>query len=152
MLHWTSDVEHWGLGSVWYNNSMNFLLYIYTFLSIVFIDSIWLFSTGSEYKKWLSHLFADKVSFIPVVLFYFLYSFGVVYFVTGPSIQNNYSNLKIFFIGAFLGLIAYSAYDLTNQATLRDWPVVVTVIDMAWGGVVTGLGAMVAVNLFRYFH
>ena len=50
-----------------------------------------------------------------------------------------------------LGLAAYAAYDLTNQATLREWPLIVTVVDMAWGALLTGLVALVATVVTKYF-
>ncbi len=121
-------------------------------LSLAVIDAVWLFSTGGLYKKWLGHLFAAQVNFIPAVIFYLLYTLGVVYFVLVPAVKNGSSVLALFVSGALFGLIAYATYDLTNHATMRDWPLVVTVLDMVWGMILTGTVSVIAVSLYKYFH
>lgn len=121
-------------------------------LSLAVIDAVWLFSTGGLYKKWLGHLFAVQVNFIPAVIFYLLYTLGVVYFVLVPAVKNGSSVLALFVSGALFGLIAYATYDLTNHATMRDWPLVVTVLDMVWGMILTGTVSVIAVSLYKYFH
>ncbi len=121
-------------------------------LSLAVIDAVWLFSTGGLYKKWLGHLFAVQVNFIPAVIFYLLYTLGVVYFVLVPAVKNGSSVLVLFVSGALFGLIAYATYDLTNHATMRDWPLVVTVLDMVWGMILTGTVSVIAVSLYKYFH
>ncbi len=131
---------------------MNTLLYIYTILSLAVIDAVWLFSTGAQYKKWLGHLFADTVNFVPAIIFYLIYTFGVVFFVVSPAVKNGTGLLAVFLSGAILGLVAYGTYDLTNHATMRDWPVVVTLLDMAWGAILTGTAGVIAVVIHRYFN
>lgn len=114
------------------------------------IDSVWLFSTGGVYKKWLGHLFAPTFNFIPAVIFYLLYAFGVVYFVLSPALKSGASLTHIFISGALFGLIAYATYDLTNNATLRDWPLQVTLIDMVWGAFLTGLVSVITLVVYKY--
>lgn len=127
------------------------MLYLYTLISLVVLDSGWLFSMGSHYQKWLATLFAPQVNFIPIIIFYPLYAFGIVYFVLLPAVRGDHSFLKVLVSGALLGLIAYAAYDLTNHATLRDWSLVVTIVDMAWGTVLTGLTSLIAYFLYKHF-
>lgn len=131
---------------------MNTLLYIYTILSFAVIDAVWLFSTGTLYKKWLGHLFADTVNFVPAIIFYLIYIFGVVFFVVSPAIKSGTGLLTILLSGAILGLVAYATYDLTNHAVMRDWPLVVTLLDMAWGAILTGTASVIAVSIYRYFN
>ncbi|MEN9622209.1 MAG: hypothetical protein RLZZ67_643 [Candidatus Parcubacteria bacterium] len=131
---------------------MNTLLYIYTILSLAVIDAVWLFSTGAQYKKWLGHLFADTVNFVPAIIFYLIYTFGVVFFVVSPAVKNSTGLLTVLLSGAILGLVAYGTYDLTNHATMRDWPLVVTLLDMAWGALLTGTASVIAVSIYRYFN
>jgi uncharacterized membrane protein len=131
---------------------MKILLYIYTILSLAVIDSVWLFSTGAQYKKWLGHLFAPSVNFVPAVIFYLIYTLGVVFFVVSPAVKNSTGLLTVFLSGAILGLVAYATYDLTNHATMRDWPLVVTLLDMAWGMILTGTASVIAVSIYRYFN
>jgi uncharacterized membrane protein len=128
------------------------MLYIYTFLSLILIDGMWLFSMGGNYKKWLGHLFAEKVSFTPVVVFYLLYTFGLVYLILAPAIKNNVSLKGVFVTALVFGLVAYGTYDLTNQSTLKDWPIFVTVIDMLWGALVTGISCVLALTVYKYFR
>ncbi len=131
---------------------MKILIYIYALLALAILDAIWLFSTGAQYKKWLGHLFADKVNFIPAIIFYLLYTFGVVFFVAWPAIKGGTSLPMVLLSGALFGLIAYATYDLTNHATMRSWPLIVTCIDMVWGAVLTGIVSVAAVAIHRYFN
>ena len=121
--------------------------YIITLITIAIIDSAWLFSMGSKYKTWLGHLFADNVNFIPAVIFYLIYTFGIMFFVVSPALKQGTSLLNIFLYGALFGLVAYATYDLTNHATLRDWPLHVTLLDMAWGALLTGATSVIVVYI-----
>lgn len=131
---------------------MNIFLYIYTLLALAIMDAVWLFSTGAQYKKWLGHLFADTVNFVPAIIFYLVYTTGVVFFVVSPAIKNGAGLSSVLLSGALLGLVAYATYDLTNHATLRDWPLIVTMLDMVWGAVLTGVASIAAVYIYRHFN
>jgi uncharacterized membrane protein len=115
------------------------------------IDSIWLFTMGAQYRAWLGHLFAPAFNYTPAVIFYLIYAFGLVYFVISPAIQNGQSYFQTFLIGSFLGLLAYAAYDLTNHATLQNWPVMVTIIDMLWGALLSGMVSALTVFIYKTF-
>jgi uncharacterized membrane protein len=62
-----------------------------------------------------------------------------------PALRENAPLQRAFLLGAALGLVAYGTYDLTNQATMKAWPAIVTAIDLAWGALLTGLAATAAV-------
>lgn len=130
---------------------MNIIIFIGTLVVLAIFDAIWLFSMGANYKTWLGHLFAPKVNFIPVIFFYLIYALGVTFFVTAPAYKSGVSLWVVFLTGALFGLVAYATYDLTNQATLRAWPTMVTLIDMAWGALLTGLTSVIVVSLISYF-
>lgn len=130
---------------------MNIITYAVTLGALAVLDVVWLFSMGGLYKKWLGHLFAPTVNFTPAVIFYLLYALGVAYFVIAPAVRSGSSLLQTFAIGAFLGLLAYATYDLTNHATMKAWPLQVTIIDMAWGALLTGLVSVMAVAILNYF-
>lgn len=103
------------------------------------LDAVWLSTmTKKFYAPRLGHLMGE-VQWLPAVIFYLLYAMGVVYLVLVPAMQYNWTFARTAFTGAVLGLICYATYDLTNQATLKNWPVAVTVVDMIWGAVLTGL-------------
>lgn len=114
------------------------------------VDIVWL-STMSKrfYSKFIGHLMADKPELLPALVFYLIYIAGVTFFVVIPGLKNNYPPLKIFLTGALLGLMAYGTYDLTNQATLKNWPVLVTLVDLVWGAFLTGAVSIIAVIISK---
>ncbi len=121
------------------------------FLLLMVIDSVWLLSMGQRfYRKWLGHVFADNVQYSWAILFYFLYAIALTYFIITPYAQQPYhSSIRIFLEGFLFGLVAYSAYDLTNQATIKGWPLVVTVVDMLWGATLTGIVVFLACKFIK---
>lgn len=128
-----------------------FLLpYALSFLALVSMDAVWLRVIAKQfYATHLGGLMASSVTWWAVGAFYVLYPVGVVLLVVLPALQGDWSLLKVFLFGALLGLMAYGAYDFTNQATLKNWPVVVTFVDLLWGVVVTGCASGIAVALLR---
>lgn len=127
------------------------MIYLYTLIPLVLIDFIWLVLTAAFYKKELAHLFASSFSIYPALVFYPLYALGIVFLVFSPLSKTDASLYIVFLTGALLGLVAYGAYDLTNQATLREWPLLVTIVDMVWGSFVTGLVSVIAISLSKLF-
>lgn len=118
--------------------------YLVTLLSLLLLDGIWLTTIAKTfYKKYLGYLFAENVTYWPILLFYPLYAVGIVFFVLQPALEHK-SLGEAVFRGALLGLVAYGAYDLTNQATITKWPVMVTFVDLLWGMSVTSLAATIA--------
>lgn len=116
---------------------------IYLVAVIVFfaIDLIWLGVVAQKfYQNQIGFLLSPKVNWPAAISFYLLYIVGLVYFVVRPALVQG-SWLVALFTGAFFGFITYATYDLTNLATLKDWPLLVTVVDLLWG---TALGASVS--------
>lgn len=108
-------------------------------LLLVVVDFIWLSNAMNFlYKPKLGALLRDKPDLAPAALFYLLYAVGMSLLVIRPAV-NAGSVFTALWTGALLGLVAYGTYDLTNQATLKGWSLEVTIIDMAWGGLVTAL-------------
>lgn len=91
----------------------------------------------------MSFLFSKSISFTPIVFFYPIYALGVLMLVVIPAVSAG-SWFQALWRGALLGLVAYGAYDLTNQATINGWPTVVTFVDMGWGVTVTALTSLIA--------
>lgn len=116
------------------------------------LDGLWLSTMlKTFYSPRLAHLTAETPNYVPAVLFYLMYAFALVVLVILPAIQGNFSFTKIFLYGGLLGLISYATYDLTNQATLKDWPVIVSVVDMIWGSVLSGLTSVIALYVTKMF-
>jgi uncharacterized membrane protein len=82
-------------------------------------------------------------------IFYLLFIVGVVFLVLSPAIKNN-SLSQAILMGALFGLCCYATYDLTNLATIRDWPMIVTIIDMIWGTVLSASVAGVSFWLYKW--
>lgn len=116
-----------------------------TLFIFLVLDSLWLgYIAPGFYRTQIGHLMADRPNLIAALLFYILYIAALVHFVVEPAVTH--SNIKLaFWSGAFFGLVAYATYDLTNLATLRDWPVLLTVVDLVWGTILTGTTSMLCV-------
>lgn len=100
------------------------------------IDAVWLTVMGSRlYRPAIGHLMRPDFDVLAAALFYLLYIAGLVVFGVAPSSGARGAALR----GAFFGLVAYATYDLTNQATLRDWPWKVTLVDLCWGAFVSAV-------------
>lgn len=116
------------------------------------LDFFWL-STATKlfYRPKLGALLSEEIVWVPAILFYVLHGLGVAFFVLRPALDDGDSLPTVLLCGAFFGLVAYGAYDLTNHATIPNWPLSVTVVDMAWGAIVTGLASTMGVWVARKF-
>ncbi len=115
--------------------------YIGTALVFLALDSVWLSTMASRlYRPLIGPMLAPTFSVGAAATFYFLYVAGIVVFAVAPALAAGRWQTALL-LGAFFGLVAYGTYDLTNQATLKDWPVMLTVVDLMWGTVVTGSAA-----------
>jgi uncharacterized membrane protein len=116
-------------------------LYFITLIAFFAIDLVWLgLVARTFYRNYLGILLTPNTNWSAVVLFYLLFILGILVFVVVPGQQDN--SLKATILRAVLfGLVTYATYDLTNLATMKNWPVLITVIDMAWG---TALSVLVS--------
>jgi uncharacterized membrane protein len=113
-------------------------VYLATLIVFVAADFIWLGRMGdSFYRPAMGGMALDGFRLGPAVVFYLLFAFGVVHFAVSPALDWRQAAMN----GLLLGLISYGVYDLTNQATLKSWPLALTLVDMAWGAFLTGLAA-----------
>ena len=120
-----------------------------TLILFASIDFLWLFATSQMYKKYLAHLLDPNVNWIGILLFYPLYALGLYIFVIKPFGQDS-SLAQLFLQGAFFGIVTYGTYDLTNYATLREWPGFIVVIDMCWGALISGLVSVATVCILKW--
>jgi uncharacterized membrane protein len=126
-----------------------FVIYLITLAVFFLIDMIWLGVVAKGfYRRHLGPMLSPKVNWAAAILFYLLFIFGLLVFVIKPALISG-EPLKALFFGALLGLISYATYDLSNLATLKDWPLVVTVVDLVWGSVLGGAVSFVSVLLGR---
>jgi len=112
-------------------------LYFATLIAFFAIDMVWLgLVAPAFYRKYLGFLMAPKPNWLAAVAFYLLFIVGILFFVVVPGLEAN-SLKRTLLSAALFGLITYATYDLTNLATVKDWPVLVTVVDMIWGTVLS---------------
>jgi uncharacterized membrane protein len=122
---------------------MKFLaVYIATLVVFLGVDFVWLGRMGDAfYRPAMGDMAMEGFRIGPAVVFYLLYACGVVYFAVNPALAAESWKIALF-NGLFLGLIGYGVYDLTNQATLKSWPLALTLVDLSWGTFLTGLAAL----------
>jgi uncharacterized membrane protein len=117
------------------------LIISYLLTTVVFfaIDMAWLgFIAKNLYRKYLGSFLSDTVNWTAAIIFYLLFIIGIFYFAILPAVEKN-SLLKAILSGALFGFFTYATYDLTNLATLKNWPLQIVFIDIIWGAVLTGL-------------
>ena len=109
-------------------------LYLSAFVVFLAIDMVWLTVVAREfYRKQLGFLHI-QFNLWAAFAFYLLFVAGLLVFVIVPAVEVG-SLRKALLLGAFFGLVTYATYDLTNQATVKDWPWILTIVDMTWGAV-----------------
>lgn len=107
------------------------------------IDMIWLGVIARNfYQKHIGFLMTKDINWLAAIIFYLLFIAGLVIFVIIPSIKEN-SLIQLIFYGSLFGLITYATYDLTNLATIKNWPLLVTIVDLIWGSVLSLLTSVI---------
>ena len=117
-----------------------FAAYAGTAVVMVLLDLLWLGVIAKPlYQQGIGHLMADKPNLAVAVVFYALYAAGIVIFAVWPQAGGTLRGTLA--MGALFGFFAYATYDLTNLATLRGWPLPLSLIDIAWGTAVSAAAA-----------
>jgi uncharacterized membrane protein len=112
-------------------------LYLATLITFFAIDMVWLgIVARTFYRKYLGFLLAPSTNWLAVIIFYLLFIVGILVFVVLPGLENN-SLKTILWRASLFGLVTYATYDLTNLATVMDWPLIVSIVDIAWGVVLS---------------
>lgn len=123
--------------------------YAATLVAFCCLDFIWLgWIARSYYQSQLGGLLLAQPNWVAALAFYALYAAGIVIFCVAPALDAA-SLGKAALLGIMLGALAYATYDLSNLATLRGWPVAMSLIDIAWGAFVTGLAASAGYQITR---
>lgn len=118
--------------------------FLATVLSMLVLDGLWLgLVARTFYRRHLGFLMADDIGWAAAGAFYLLYAVGTTVFVVLPGVDAASVGAAVW-RGALFGLVAYATYDLTNQATLRGWPSIVTAVDLGWGALLTAAVGAIA--------
>ncbi len=113
-------------------------MYFAVWIPFVLVDIIWLRTMGERlYRPVLSDILRSEPQLGPAVLFYVIYPLGLLLFAVLPAHASG-GGLRAVLLGLLFGFFTYATYDLTNQATLRNWSPVLTVIDVLWGSALAG--------------
>lgn len=125
-------------------------VYLAALAAFLVIDLTWLGVVArGYYQNHLGYLLSPNPNWPAAIVFYMLFVAGLVYFAVAPGLRAA-SLGQALFSGALFGLIAYATYDLTNQATVKDWPWAITVVDMIWGTVLATAVSFVGFQAGRW--
>ncbi len=112
-------------------------LYISTLGVLLALDALWLGVLSSGfYRKQIGALMRENINWTPAILFYITFAFALIVFAINPALEKNSLWMAIK-LGALLGFISYAAYNFTNLATLKDWPIAVTLVYLTWGTILS---------------
>ena len=131
---------------------MMFFLKLYALTIPIFfiLDMIWLGVVAKGfYRRNLQFVLSDKVNWTAAVIFYLVYVAGIVFFAVRPAAAAE-SIRQAVLLGALYGFFTYATYDLTNMATIKDWPLVVVIVDIMWGVGLCSLVAGAATAMYRW--
>ena len=118
--------------------------YLAGLVAFLIIDFVWLkYIALGFYRSHIGHLMTDKPNLVVAGLFYLFYVVGVVILAVYPALEKQSWAIAAIY-GGLLGLVAYGTYDITNLATLKSWPPIVTIVDMIWGTVLTASVATIS--------
>lgn len=122
-------------------------MYLVAFITFFTVDLVWLGVVANKmYKKYLGFIMTSSPNWFAAIMFYLLYIAGVVFFVVGPAIEKKSWGYALF-AGMFFGFVTYSTYDLTNLATVRNWPIFITIVDLLWGTTLGGIVSLVTYQI-----
>lgn len=123
--------------------------YLTTAIVFFAIDYVWLSQIATRfYFDRLGHILLDKPNMAAAGGFYVIYVVGLVIFAVAPALKAE-TVLTALVLGALFGFFTYATYDMTNYATLKGWPFIVVVVDVAWGTVLGATAAMAGYLLTR---
>lgn len=119
-----------------------FVAYVATLLAFVGLDALWLTRMADVlYRPAMGDMLLPAFRPAPALAFYLIYVAGLVYFAVRPGLEAGAATALAH--GAFIGLVAYATYDLTNQATLKNWSTALTLADLGWGIFASAMAAAI---------
>ncbi len=124
-------------------------MFVVTFVVFMVIDLIWLGVVARKlYNEQLGYLMKKKVNWFAAIVFYVIFVLGMIYFVIEPGLAADSLQL-VLVSGLLFGFVTYATYDLTNLATTKDWPVLITVVDLMWGSFLSASTSVVSFLILR---
>ena len=137
------------------NHSFYFKLYLASFAVFLAIDFVWLSFVATQfYADQIGFLLAPQPNIVAAGIFYAIFVVGLLYFVVVPALKIKQSKVStVALAGAFFGVVTYATYELTNLATIDNWPLLLVAVDMIWGTVlsssVAAMGFIIGKRLLK---
>lgn len=121
-------------------------LYLIALPVFLAIDMVWLTVIAKDfYAKQIGFLMAQSPNLFAALIFYLIFIAGLIFFVITPSLDKKMWTQALL-AGALFGFVTYATYDLTNLATVKDWPLIITMVDLIWGMTISA-----SVSVITYF-
>lgn len=125
-------------------------LYFIALAVFLAIDGVWLTLIAKNfYAKHLGYLMSKTPNLAAAGIFYLIYIVAMLVFVLVPAIEKK-SLMQAITMGALFGFAAYATYDLTNLATIKDWPILITIVDLIWGTTLSALVAGISFSIYKW--
>lgn len=125
------------------------ITYIMALAIFLFIDFFWLrYAAKTMYDNQIGFLLKEKFNLTAAFIFYIFFIIGLVFFVISPAGSWQFA----FLAGLFFGALTYGTYDMTNLATLKDWPLKLTIIDIIWGSFICGITSVLTYLLINLIY
>lgn len=126
-------------------------MYVVALVVFLAIDIVWLAVIAKKlYQKELGFIMSAKPNWGAAILFYLIFIVGLVFFVIHPATEKDSWSYALL-AGILFGFVSYSTYDLTNLATLADWPMKITIIDLIWGSSLGGAVSAISFAILKFF-
>jgi len=132
-------------------NILNYVkLYLFTVPVFFVIDMMWLgLIAKGFYRKKLDYILSPSINWTAAIIFYLIFIFGIIFFAVLPGRAKDSVSTSILY-GALFGFFTYATYDLTNLATLKDWPLSVVFFDIIWGIVLCSIVASISFFIAKW--
>lgn len=125
--------------------------YLVSLVFFIIFDLLWIGVIAKKmYAEKLSFIMSPQINFVPVILFYLLFVVGLLLMVVFPAIEKK-SWTHALLYGILFGLVTYATYDLTNLATLKNWPLSITIIDLIWGSFLSAATSVISFLIIQKF-
>jgi len=125
------------------------IAYAATLITFLAVDAVWLGLVAKRfYAEQMGSLMRPDILFMPAAVFYLIFALGVVVLAIRPG-QPELSLLSVAALGALTGFMAYGTYNFTNIATIKGWPISMSVVDLTWGTILTAVSAAAGAIVVR---
>jgi uncharacterized membrane protein len=126
--------------------------YLIALVIFVILDAIWLgIISRNLYSKYIGYIMTETPNWVAAILFYLLFITGIIVFIVLPGLEEK--NILITLgKAALFGLVTYATYDLTNLATLKSWPIQITIIDLIWGTFLSSIVGVTTIIIGKWWH